>query len=750
VTLMETRVESPADDQVASSRGWSDRKRGLLTGLAVAVVVAVLAQFPLLHNRIFYFWDDSAAAFLPDWHYIGNQLLNGTWPTMSPEMWMGGNIAGETMMGLFNPLLLVNYLLVAVLPDLAVSAILVKTEFLVILALGVYLLARNFGAGRRAASVTAIALPVSGYILYFDAATWVGGLIAFAFLPWVWWSLRKFAHGELNPLVVVLIGYLAMTAGNPYGALGVAVIVLAVAVEQIAQRDWRRFGKVVLVGAIVGLGTLVVYLPLVGSSAVTWRSSAGVANDGFMVPGIGDLLAMSAPVYQPQFSLFGGGTVATVPIAYLAWFVVPLAPWLRWSTLRHNVRARSSILVFATVYLVFLFGPSNLWLFRWPARLTGYVYLPVAIAIAIVLTKGLKTDHIRERAGGSLLIVLVGTYLSWAAAPKNVAWQVLTTVLVLGLLVGVVYTYRKRPHLFGGVLVLGTALMLLCQVSVFTGNYSVTPWRFPHNVADLKARFADRYEGNTLFATDTSTLSARGLITPEGAWQDVMLTNMAHTAGVDALNSYSGIGDVKFASALCMTYYGGTCTDVFPKLFERAPGTTADLADVLRLQTVVLDKTFESEPTPDGWSIAERTDLVTVYKRNEPLPFPSGRMSWSASSVTVDKDEKVGENGERFTYTGEGRVVLSMLAWPGYVATVDGKKVDVEQGPAGLMQIDLPEGRNAEVELSFTPPGYGLGIPLMAGCLLLGVAYGVWWEIARRRTRTRAKVEAEADATPAS
>jgi hypothetical protein len=744
VTLMETRAESPASDDRAGRRGRTDRKRGLLTALAVAVAVAVLAQFPLLHNRIFYFWDDSAAAFLPDWHYIGNQLLNGVWPTMSPEMWMGGNIAGETMMGLFNPLLLVNYLLVAALPDLAISAILVKTEFLVILALGVYVLARNFGAGRRAASVVAIALPVSGYILYFDTATWVGGLIAFAFLPWVWWSLRKFAHGELNPLVVVLIGYLAMTAGNPYGALGVAVIVFAVAVEQVAQRDWRRFGKVALVGAIVGLGTLVVYLPLVGSSAVTWRSSAGVANDGFMVPGIGDLFAMSAPVYQPQFALFGGGQIAAVPLAYLAWFVVPLAPWLRWSALRENVRARSSLIVFATIYLVFLYGPSNLWLFRWPARLTGYAYLPVAIAFAIVLTKGLKTDHIRHRAGGSLLLVLAGTYLSWAANPKHVGWQVLTMVLVLGLLVGAVHTYRKRPQLFGGVLVLGTALTLLCQVSLFTGNYSVTPWRFPHNVADLKARFADRYEGTTLFATDYAPLSGRNLLSPEGAWRDLMLTNMAHTAGVDALNSYSGIGDVKFATALCMSYYGGTCPDVFPRLFERAPGTTVDLADVLRLQTVVLDTAFTSTATPDGWSVSERTDLVTVYRRDEPLSHPSGRMSWTAPSVTVDQDDKVGENGERFTYTGEGRVVLAMLAWPGYVATVDGKKVEIEQGPAGLMQIDLPEGRDSKVELSFTPPGYTLGIPLTAGCLLLGVAYGVWWEIARRRRRNVEPVKVDA------
>lgn len=92
-----------------------------------------------------------------------------------------------------------------------------------------------------------------------------------------------------------------------------------------------------------------------------------------------------------------------------------------------------------------------------------------------------------------------------------------------------------------------------------------------------------------------------------------------------------------------------------------------------------------------------------------------------------------------------------MLAWPGYVATVDGKKVEVEQGPAGLMQLNLPEGRDTTVELSFTPPGYSLGIPLMVGCLLLGAAYGVWWEIARRRTRTqtRPKVDAQAEATPA-
>lgn len=734
MTLVETQTGSPAAPD-ESSPDRNGRKLGVRAGVAVAVAVALLAQFPLIHNSIFYFWDDSAAAFLPDWYYVGNQLLHGVWPTMSPEMWMGGNIAGETMMGLFNPVLLANYLVVAAVPDLALSAILVKTEFLVILALGVFVLARGFGSSRRAAAVVAIALPFAGYVLYFDAATWVGGLIAFSFVPWVWWALRRFAAGELNPFVVVLIGYLAMTAGNPYGALGVAVVVFAVAVERLALRQWRVVGRVVLVGALIGIGTLVVYLPLVGSSAVTWRTSSGVVNDAFMVPGIGNLLAMSAPVYQPQFRVFDGNLLS-VPAAYLAWFVVPLAPWLRWSALRENARARSSLLVFAAVYAVFLFGPSNLWLFRWPARLTGYFYLPLAIAFAVVLSKGLRTDHLRRRAGATLLVVLAGAYLSWAANPQNLFWQVVTGVLVLALLAGAVHTYRERRPLFEGVLVLGTTLVLLCQVTTFRGNENVAPWYFPHNVADLQSRFAGRYAGTTLFATDMPALARNGPTTPDGAWRDVLLTNIAHTAGVDALNSYSGIGYVRFASALCMNYYGGTCPESVATLFGPAAGTSGTLADALRLKTLVVDNGYPMEKKPNGWSVAERTKFVTVYARDEPLPYPTGRMSWTAPSLTVTADEKVGENGERFTYRGRGRVVLAMLAWPGYVATVGGTKIDVEQGPAGLVQLDLPPARGeTTVELSFTPPGYTYGIPLMIGCLLVSLGYGVWWQVRRRGDR---------------
>ena len=52
----------------------------------------------------------------------------------------------------------------------------------------------------------------------------------------MWWSTRALALGRISPLVPVLFGWLAMTTGNPYGAVGVAVVYLAVAAECLAAR----------------------------------------------------------------------------------------------------------------------------------------------------------------------------------------------------------------------------------------------------------------------------------------------------------------------------------------------------------------------------------------------------------------------------------------------------------------------------------------------------------------------------------
>jgi uncharacterized membrane protein YfhO len=112
-------------------------------------------------------------------------------------------------------------------------------------------------------------------------------------------------------------------------------------------------------------------------------------------------------------------------------------------------------------------------------------------------------------------------------------------------------------------------------------------------------------------------------------------------------------------------------------------------------------------------------------------------VSWAAPGVQLSSDEKVGESGEEVSYRGSGRIVFAMLAWPGYQATVDGRTVEIQQGPAGLLQLELPPSApdGSTVRLSFTPPGYGLGIPLMIGGLVIALGFGLAWQILRYRRR---------------
>ena len=131
-----------------------------------------------------YLTDDSAAQFLPSWYHLGGLLL-GEFPLLDPTLWAGGNIAAEALFGIWNPVLLATMVFVSLVPNLVVASVVVKTFFLVLLALGVYgPRPRVRGAaralGRRRRQIAAVA----GVTLYFDAASWSLGLTAFALVPW--------------------------------------------------------------------------------------------------------------------------------------------------------------------------------------------------------------------------------------------------------------------------------------------------------------------------------------------------------------------------------------------------------------------------------------------------------------------------------------------------------------------------------------------------------------------------------------
>ncbi|MEV4511757.1 hypothetical protein AB0K00_22630 [Dactylosporangium sp. NPDC049525] len=732
--------------------GWFARRCADLMSLTVvAVVVAIAAQLPVLKTHLFYYEDDTAAVIVSGWRIIGEQLLEGRLPLLDIDTWLGGNFAGEAQFGLFNPLTMGNAVLVALLPNLAVATSLIKTEFLVLLAAGVYLLAREYGARRPAAVVVAAAMPFAGYTLYWDSHAWITNLLAFTLTIHAWWTLRRFSRGRLHPVVPLIATVLAATCGSPYGVLGVAVATTAVVAERLINRQLRMAIGAATIGLAAGLTAAVVFLPLLGIQPVGTRGAGGVFNDGLFVPSLAHLLNLSAPTYVPPLKTFGG---PSTPMTYLAWFIVPLLPWFAWSALR-NFRANAGIAVFGLGYLAMVIGPSNLWMFRWPARLIEYFFLAVILVVALLLSPGLRTDNPLRRAALTGGLILAQTYLVWANRPDHARRAAEAAAVVAVLMLAVVLAAKHRTRLLAPALVAGTLAMLALQLNWFPQNKDMSAWRFPHDVAQMRADFADRAEGNTLAVADQFSLS-RNEKQPNRAWKEVLLGNLPRVAGMRNLGSYTGMGNVKYAEALCMGYDGGVCDQAYQLAFATDPSTGAPLADLLRLQTVTLVNrkvpgtqqptpdllrdqpyAYDLTKTPPGWEHAKRGTISTVIRRTGTLPHPGGRVSWTAPELTVTADQ-AGAQSETIQYTGKGRIILAALAWPGWHASVGGEYLPVHNGPAGLVQVDLPERTTTTtLRLWFMPAGLRQGVQILAIGALIGASYCTHHTIQTRRRRTR-------------
>jgi hypothetical protein len=117
------------------------------------------------------------------------------------------------------------------------------------------------------------------------------------------------------------------------------------------------------------------------------------------------------------------------------------------------------------------------------------------------------------------------------------------------------------------------------------------------------------------------------------------------------------------------------------------------------------------------------------------LPHPEGRVSWTSPGLTVTADRAEPE-AEEIRYTGGGRVIVAALAWPGWHASVDGRNLPVDRGPAGLIQVDLPSrATEGTLKLWFVPAGLRTGVELLAVGVLIGAAYCTYHTVYARRRR---------------
>jgi hypothetical protein len=713
-------------------------------GLAVAVVVTIT----FLQKHAFYYGGDNPESFVPLWHRFGEQLRSGNWPTMDPAGWTGGNYAAEGVYALWNPVQLLDYVLVSVFDDLAAAAAVVQIQFLALLGMGAYLLFREYGACPIAAVVMAIGTPTTGFTRYYEATGWPAGLMAFTWVTWFWWAARRQSRGHLPPVVTFVIGAFGMTTGNPYAALGMVIVLAGLAVELLVRREPRRLAGLALTGACVGATAALVFLPLLETLPVSDRQqTAMLANDTFLVPQLGDVVASSAPTYIPAILNWDGALIERLPSTYFLWFAVPLLPWVRWSELRRPDRPLASLIVIAVVFGALTFGPSNLWLFRWPIRLIEYFYLALAVLLALALSRGLAADHVRRRTLATVAVVVAGGYLSFAVRPDDYDMHIVAAVGVLVLaLVAVAAFHRRGPIAAAALLVLGTVLVVTYQTDrlpMATAGPDADRALTPSSIAQVHEATSS-YLGTVLqLASLTSLETASRRQTGQ-----LLFGNESLMSGHESVVRYSGMGFAEFNDALCMDYRGQVCPEAFARAWRPVSGTDVPLIDLMNVQTLVIDARMfpgpAAERPPAGWSVAARSDLRTVWVRDEAGRY-GGRLSWASPGVEVQSDTGTGvTESVAFRAPTDGSLVFARLTWPGYTATLDGKPIALRDGPAGLVTVDVPAGQHV-LTLSFRSPGLSVGLRVLAAAALVSVVQTAVWLGAALLRRRRASVPAPED-----
>ncbi len=715
--------------------------------LAVCAFTALLGLIPpTVGNTNFYLRGDSNTQFMPTFARLGDLVRAGNWPPLlDPASWHGGNYPAEALFGIYNPINMVNWVAVSMIPNLQVAATVVKVEFLTLLALGVYLLCREYGAARWASSIAAVAAPFVGFTLYWEAASWAAGLIAFSYVPYAWWALRRVARGQMNPLLGFLVGALTVTQGNPYGVLGLAVVGGGLLVEFVVSRNLAAARRLVLLSLCVAAVIPLVFWPVVVTSALAVRGDlAGIRNTDFMSPNLGDLFGLSSPTFLPGIEAFVPPMSA--PVVYFAWFVLPLLPWLRGAAIRSRLRQSLALAVVASIYFLLVIGPTAVWLFRWPLRLTEYLYLPLGVALAVAMTQGFATDRVKARTAASLGLVGFGFFLAWAQRPTMLGEHLAAFALVAVLTGALVYAIRgfqrRGPALVLAVLQAGTLLVLLLQVQVFPENDSAGEWDFPHSRPQLSERFASRYTGTVIQFADLNAIQHK-LDKPgrRSLWRNFLGGSMFHAIGVDSVNTYSGVGLEAFTDRLCMDFKGDTCEQGYRNLWNPVGPGQSNLAELMKIDTVVLDRSLVAPiKTPPGWRATVQTQQVVVLQHDSPYPWPDSRLSWVSPGTTVANaagtaTQETVELSE--VRAGTTRLVFARLGWPGYSAELDGQSVEVSRSRAGLLAVRLPAGTQpGTLVVTFRPPGFTVGLVLSALGLLGAAALAAWPELRRRRSES--------------
>lgn len=727
-TVIGPQSEAVSNDGTPPTKVRHLPSLALPTALALVLIYCVAR---IIKEPRFFFWDDTQLGAFGQWYGLGGRILAGEVSLLSPGSWQGGNYLAEGQWGIWNPVTWLMALGSHLFDGATAYATFIKVLFLLLLCLGAYLVAREYGASPWWAALAGFGASVGGQTIFMDAPSWVTGLQNVALFALCWWALKRHVDGCRGPLPFFLLAYLLITFGYVFGVIELALLLIVMLTDSLFRRSRSAALRVLVLGVYSALLTVFVYLPGLLTSPVTSRSGSDILNDQFLNMDLGDLA--TSPITTAVSSVRGyWGDLLPVPLQYVSWLIplfviVGAAGW-------RPVKAILVPLVMLTLTLAFVVGPSVIGPLRYPARMMPYVVLGVVIVFAVVATRGWPQRASNDRVVLAAVLTSVSGWLAWAAQPSSWSSVLGATVLQV-LLIIVVLRWRRitrlaprsgtAPAVF---LLVASLVVLIPQVDRYPSS-PLANFNVPSSVSAM-AGVADDMDEGIMTVGDVYSLRA----SPE-AYEESLVANLWYLTGKDAASVYTVLPFTAFSQELCVDLRGWTCPEALDTLFANA---SHPLVDDMALNTVIVikGKGLEDEPdAPDAWTVDE-TEHTWTLRREAPVDSAGGvsrTTSGTAVTVLARDDASVTLRVDEAPASG-GEVIFSRLAWPGYTTT-GGSLVDPERGFLLTLAVDEADV-GTSIVITFRPPGWTLEIASAVLALLVAAVWSTVWLWTRRGARS--------------
>jgi hypothetical protein len=688
-------------------------KNKLLNRIYIPLIftLGIASEFTIISifNQKFFLQDDSGISGYPMLKYLGDSFLQGNFSPFIPEIWSAGNLWVEAQYGLLNPITYVWLAVAGSLDSILVLSILWKFFYCLMLASGAYRVFRAYGIAETWAVLLGLLVPISGYILYFDIAAWGIELLGFAWLLHLWASIESYLENGRFPLSVPIFGWLLVSAGYPYAVFPLLFLVPWFIAREAKQKSlWQMKNTFFMLLGFMFL-FVSVYLPNILSGEVNSRSKALLVNDGAwsISPGR-SLFGIASPSLLPDLQTNGDPNFTNAPIFYVSILFAVVLPFLdiKLSSLRNERVIQALALSLISIFAMSI--SSNFWQFRWPFR-----FLPL-FAVASLLVIGILVKESRWSASPTRLRagLLAITFIVISSTLMNplkvlVHFQVgaimLITFMVIAICVERGRLNRVIPTLF-----FASLAVLTIQMYNFPNNGSLRDYNPNYQIdPELKSRFNSE-TGNIFEILNYDSFPASALKSGK-IWEEVTLGSWPALYGAPILNHYSASGFKPFDDALCLQPNGSTCPDAFSKISNEIPGFKTSVGELLGINTVIVQVSNVSEVmdlnSGGEWKLKDCQIYTCTLVRKDsvkgsPIAFKSETMNVSQIYTSQTK--------MTFELDGEGSIILlNRLNWAGYNATLNGKPIETGTGPAGLVQIVIPDDYKfgSELVVEWNPPG---------------------------------------------